>query len=198
MEALIIKTLVAFAIIIFFNQPTTTKVTLLPNDNEVSQIIVSNDSGKQVVNKPGDAVSVASKTEQPTAPTAVELEKIKLKHASLFAIQPQKVETFLLYFENNGTQLLPQSELLLTNIITSANDRSYPQINIIGHADATGDSQYNMELSYRRASAVAQLLKSKNPQEADYRIDSYGENDPLVISGNDAEPKNRRVEIQIW
>ncbi|WP_413700874.1 hypothetical protein ACLKMH_03460 [Psychromonas sp. KJ10-10] len=108
----------------------------MPNDNEVSQIIISNDSGKQVVNKPGDAVSVASKTQQPSAPSAVELEKIQLKHASLFAIQPQKVETFLLYFENNGTTLVPQSQLLITNVIASANNRSYPQINIIGHADA--------------------------------------------------------------
>ncbi|WP_413700873.1 OmpA family protein [Psychromonas sp. KJ10-10] len=61
-----------------------------------------------------------------------------------------------------------------------------------------GDSQYNMELSYRRATAVAELLQSKNPQEAEYRIDSYGENDPLVKSGKEVEPRNRRVEIQIW
>tara|TARA_R110001583_G_scaffold51161_11_gene159768 strand:- start:579 stop:1175 length:597 start_codon:yes stop_codon:yes gene_type:complete len=198
MEALIIKTLVAFALIIFFNQSTTTKVTLLPSDNEESHIIVSNDSGAQVVDKAGDAVSVDSKTETPSAPNAVELEQLKLKYASLFAIQPQKVETFLLYFENNSTTLLPKSQLLINNIIEEANNRSTPQINIIGHADAAGNSEYNMQISYQRASAIAELLKSKNTEEAEYRIDSYGENDPLVKSDNEVEPKNRRVEIQIW
>jgi outer membrane protein OmpA-like peptidoglycan-associated protein len=197
MEALIIKTLVAFALIIFFNQPTT-KVTLLPSDNEESQIIVSNDSGEQVVDKVGDAVSVDSKTENPSTPSAVELEQLKLKHSSLFAIQPQKVETFLLYFENNSTTLLPKSQLLIANIIEVANERSFPQINVIGHADAAGNSEYNMKISYQRASAVLELLKSKNTEEAEYRIDSYGENDPLIKSGNETEPRNRRVEIQIW
>mgnify|MGYP005990515405 CR=1 FL=1 len=190
--------IISVVFVVLLNIPTTTKVTLLPDEKENSQITVFNESGTQVVDKPGDAVAVASQSARPTAPKAVDLEKITLQHASLFAIQPQKSETFLLYFENNAADLLSESKLLIEKIIATANDRSSPIINIIGHSDAAGSSEYNLALSLKRATAVANLLQSENIKDVEYRIDSYGENDPLVKSGKEIEPKNRRVEVEIW
>ena len=190
--------IISVVFVVLLNIPTTTKVTLLPDEKENSQITVFNESGTQVVDKTGDAVAVASQSARPTAPKAVDLEKITLQHASLFAIQPQKSETFLLYFENNGADLLSESKLLIDKIIATANDRSSPIINIIGHSDAAGSSEYNLALSLKRATAVANLLQSENIKDVEYRIDSYGENDPLVKSGKEIEPKNRRVEVEIW
>jgi len=190
--------IISVVFVVLLNIPTTTKVTLLPDEKENSQITVFNESGTQVVNKSGDAVAVASQSTRPTTPKAVDLEKITLQHASLFAIQPQKSETFLLYFENNGAELLSESKLLIAKIIATANDRSSPIINIIGHSDAAGSSEYNLALSLKRAIAVANLLQSENIKDVEYRIDSYGENDPLVKSGKEIEPKNRRVEVEIW
>ncbi|WP_299662147.1 OmpA family protein [uncultured Psychromonas sp.] len=190
--------IISVVFVVLLNIPTTTKVTLLPDEKENSQITVFNESGTQVVNKSGDAVAVASQSTRPTTPKAVDLEKITLQHASLFAIQPQKSETFLLYFENNGADLLSESKLLIAKIIATANDRSSPIINIIGHSDAAGSSEYNLALSLKRATAVANLLQSENIKDVEYRIDSYGENDPLVKSGKEIEPKNRRVEVEIW
>ncbi len=189
---------ISVVFVVLLNISTTTTVTLLPDEKENSQITVFNESGTQVVDKSGNAVTVASKSLSPTPPNAVDLEKIKLEHASLFAIQPKKSETFLLYFENNGAQLLTDSKLIIADIITSANGRSSPIINIIGHSDAAGSSEYNLTLSLNRATAVAKLLQSENIKDVEYRIDSYGENDPLVKSGKEIEPKNRRVEVQIW
>lgn len=190
--------IISVVFVVLLNIPTTTKVTLLPDEKENSQITVFNESGTQVVDKPGDAVAVASQSARPTTPKAADLEKITLQHASLFAIQPQKSETFLLYFENNGADLLSESKLLIDKIIATANDRSSPIINIIGHSDAAGSSEYNLALSLKRATAVANLLQSENIKDVEYRIDSHGENDPLVKSGKEIEPKNRRVEVEIW
>lgn len=190
--------IISVVFVVLLNIPTTTKVTLLPDEKENSQITVYNESGTQVVDKPGDAVAVASQSARPTTPKAVDLEEITLQHASLFAIQPQKSDTFLLYFENNGAELLSESKLLIAKIIATANDRSSPIINIIGHSDAAGSSEYNLALSLKRATAVANLLQSENIKDVEYRIDSYGENDPLVKSGKEIEPKNRRVEVEIW
>lgn len=196
MEMLILITFVFVAAIAASS--STTKVTLLPGEKEHSQITISNDTGSRVVDKSGDAVIVLSKDDTPSLPKAVDLKKIKLNHAALFAIQPQQADTFLLYFENNGATLVNESKLLIANIIKSANDRNAPIINIIGHSDAAGSSEYNLALSYKRATAVANLLKSENINNVEYRIESYGENDPLIKSGKDIEPKNRRVEVEVW
>jgi outer membrane protein OmpA-like peptidoglycan-associated protein len=195
MEIFIVITL-AFAVLL--STSSETKVVLLPSEKENTQIIVNNQSGSQVVDKVGDAITVDSQTNNPSAPKAVDVEKIKSMHSSLFASQPQKADTFLLYFENGSDKLLNESQLLITTIIQSANDRNAPIINIIGHSDAAGSAEYNLKLSFERANAVAQLLQSANIKDAEYRIDSYGENDPLIKSGKEIEPKNRRVEVEIW
>ena len=195
MEIFIVITIV-FAI--FLSTSSTTKVILLPSEKENTQITVNNQSGSQVIDKVGDAIAVDSQTDNLSPPEAVDLEKIKSKHTSLFAIQPQKADTFLLYFENNDIKLLSESQLLVSAIAQSANDRNAPIINVIGHSDAAGSSEYNIELSYKRAAAVAQLLQSENIKDAEYRIESYGENDPLIKSGKEVEPQNRRVEVEVW
>jgi len=195
MEIFIVITL-AFAVLL--SNSESTKVTLLPSEKENTQISVINQSGSQVVDKVGDAITVDSQTVSPTTPKAVDLDKIKSMHSSLFAIQPQKADTFLLYFENSSAKLLNESQLLITTIVKSANDRNQPIINIIGHSDAAGSTEYNLKLSYERANAVANLLQSEHIKNAEYRIESYGENDPLIKSGKEIEPQNRRVEVEIW
>ncbi|MEG3753371.1 OmpA family protein [Psychromonas arctica] len=197
MEIFILVTF-TFVAILSATQSSTTKVTLLPDDKENSKIIVLNDSGSQVVDEQGFAVIVTSDVDTPTTPEQVDLEKIKLQHATLFAIQPKKPDKFLLYFENNGAVLLNESKLLISTIIEAAKTREAPILNIIGHSDAAGSTEYNLRLSTERANSVAKLLQSKNIKGAEYRIDSYGENDPLIKSDKEIEPQNRRVEVEIW
>lgn len=197
MEMFILITF-AFVAVLSATQSTTTTVTLLPDDKENSKIIVLNESGSQVVDEQGYAVIVTSDVDSPTPPEQVDLQKIKLQHAALFAIQPQKPEKFLLYFESNGVVLLNGSQLLVPTIIEAAKARKAPIINIIGHSDAAGSTEYNLKLSTERANAVAKLLQFENIKEAEYRIDSHGESDPLIKSDKQVEPKNRRVEVEIW
>jgi outer membrane protein OmpA-like peptidoglycan-associated protein len=64
---------------------------------------------------------------------------------------------------------------------------------IAGHTDALGDTAANLDLSKRRAQAVADLLASQGVDRSRLEVEGYGESRPLA--GRSAtDPANRRVE----
>jgi len=74
----------------------------------------------------------------------------------------------------------------------------YPQTQIVvaGHTDSAGSEQYNLELSLRRANAVADYLMSRGV--ARYRLGTEGRGELEPIASNDTasgRAQNRRVEI---
>lgn len=77
-------------------------------------------------------------------------------------------------------------------------------INLVGHADRLGESDYNVALSKRRVEAVAKALQ-KSGIAADKIISDYkGENIPAKSCEGERSPElieclfaNRRVEIEI-
>lgn len=78
--------------------------------------------------------------------------------------------------------------------------RNYPMIavEIVGHADAIGSDDYNMELSQRRAQSVGAILL--NDGIAYGRIDASGrgEWEPIASNANEwGRAQNRRVEIRL-
>ena len=71
------------------------------------------------------------------------------------------------------------------------------QVKVVGHASLTGDANYNLGLSARRAEAVAELLVNAYGINPDY-IEAYGrgETQPVMDEISDqANELNRRVEI---
>lgn len=78
--------------------------------------------------------------------------------------------------------------------------QKYPDTNIIiaGHTDSTGDANYNMELSKKRANAVADYLASKNVSRSRMTVNWYGETRPIASNDTkEGRAQNRRVEISI-
>jgi len=76
--------------------------------------------------------------------------------------------------------------------------RRYPrtQIVIAGHTDSVGSEEYNLQLSLRRANAVADYLISRGVERSRLGTEGHGELEP--IASNDTEQgrtQNRRVEI---
>ncbi|MGD8937646.1 MAG: OmpA family protein [Thiogranum sp.] len=69
---------------------------------------------------------------------------------------------------------------------------------IIGHTDSTGNAEYNMGLSKRRAQAVADYLVSTGVDADKLRVVGRGANDPIA-SNDTAEGRqaNRRVDIVV-
>ncbi|MCR8548742.1 OmpA family protein [Salipiger sp. P9] len=76
----------------------------------------------------------------------------------------------------------------------------YPNttVQVLGHTDSDGDAGYNLDLSKRRAQAVASLLISEGVPSSRVQAIGRGEDQP-VASNLTAEGKqqNRRVEIVI-
>ena len=68
------------------------------------------------------------------------------------------------------------------------------QVNVIGFADSRHTSQYNLDLSMRRAQAVADLIRSQAPRGAVIRVSAQGAE--RGKSRGEAE-RSRRVEIRI-
>lgn len=116
---------------------------------------------------------------------------------------------------NHGDYLvvnMPQDLLFATNSSTLSGSLTrdlnavaqsllkYPNstIQVVGHTDSTGDAAYNMDLSQRRASAVASVLRSNGVPSGRISAVGRGEDQPVATNLTpEGRAKNRRVEIFI-
>ena len=71
-------------------------------------------------------------------------------------------------------------------------------IRIEGHTDSVGSSEYNIDLSKRRANSVKTLLAQRGIAESRMETVGYGKTMPVADNTTEAgRQKNRRVEIKI-
>ena len=102
------------------------------------------------------------------------------------------------YFDTNKHDINAKSKENLAKLAKVFKD--YPETNIIveGHTDSSGDDNYNLELSKKRANSVTSFLKANGvPQN---RLTTYwhGETLPKYDNGTaDGRSKNRRVEFGV-
>ncbi|MEN8132419.1 MAG: OmpA family protein [Pseudomonadota bacterium] len=69
---------------------------------------------------------------------------------------------------------------------------------IVGHTDNTGNADYNLDLSKRRAQAVSDYLVETGTPAQKLRVVGLGETDPLASNDTkEGRIKNRRVEIVV-
>ena len=76
----------------------------------------------------------------------------------------------------------------------------YPQsvVTVTGHTDNTGSAAYNQDLSERRASSVASVLRTGGVASSRIRVVGAGENRPIATNQTAAgRAQNRRVDITI-
>ena len=76
----------------------------------------------------------------------------------------------------------------------------YPNsiIDVYGHTDSTGSEEFNLDLSDRRAKAVADYLVARGVARSRIRSQGFGESQPIDTNDTAAgRAKNRRVEILI-
>ena len=116
-----------------------------------------------------------------------------------------------LVFAYNSYKLKPEAKALLTQL-SKAFERvlenseireNIDAISIDGHADSMGNSDYNRELSARRATEVVNFMFSVNPNLENkfgryFAANGYSEFRP-ISTGNDEKSRaaNRRIEISI-
>jgi len=173
-------------------------VQLLPDpDGHVGQVVVTNQAGSAQLVQAGAAVRVADAKSAPTAPEALSTEESEALFGMSRRALPEKPVRFILYFDSETTRLTPESQALVPKVLATAKERDSHDIAVVGHASAAGDANYNIEISRRRAESVRKLLVKAGLPPEGIEVASHGSANPLVISSNPHEPKNRRVEITV-
>jgi len=101
-------------------------------------------------------------------------------------------------FAVNSTDISPQMRNTLDGVAQSMINYPNSLIDVMGHTDSTGSEQYNLDLSRRRADAVANFLTSRGVAGARIERIGYGEQYPVADNTTEAgRAQNRRVEIRI-
>lgn len=69
---------------------------------------------------------------------------------------------------------------------------------VSGHTDSQGRDEYNMDLSKRRASSVADYLKNRKLLADRFEVIGFGETKPVASNDtSEGRAQNRRVEITL-
>ncbi len=103
-----------------------------------------------------------------------------------------------LNFNTGTTQLTPESQPTVSNLVVIL--KAYPgaEVQLVGHTDSTGDAAANMKLSQDRASAVRDMLVNGGVDGNRIETAGYGQDKP--VASNDTEEgraKNRRTELVV-
>ena len=107
------------------------------------------------------------------------------------------VALYGIYFDTDKAVVKPDSRPTLEEIAKLL--RAQPQLNvvIVGHTDSQGGHDYNMDLSRRRADAIAaELAKSYQIGRTRLRTAGVGYLAPVASNASqDGRALNRRVEL---
>lgn len=101
-----------------------------------------------------------------------------------------------IYFETDKYDLLPQSFLVLNDIVKYLAKNPSINVEIIGHTDSVGEGYHNQELSENRAKSVQNYLINNGIDKN--RLTSKGNGSSKPIATNETESgrqENRRVEF---
>jgi OOP family OmpA-OmpF porin len=104
---------------------------------------------------------------------------------------------YSIYFDTGSAQVRPESAATLAEIAKLLGQRPALKLLVVGHTDNQGGYDFNLDLSRRRAEAVAQALVSEHGVAPD-RLRAAGVGYLSPVASNDTEAgraKNRRVEL---
>ena len=167
-------------------------------DGKTGEIVVTNKGGSQVLARPGDATEVKDANTPPSAPFRVEEAEIAKTFGPALAAQPAPPGLTLLYFRTGSTDIMAESEKLITEILQSVKARQSTDIRVVGHTDRVGMREGNYRLALDRAVQIKGILVSKGVDPAIIEVESHGEDNPLNPTQNEVpEPRNRRVEVTV-
>ena len=111
-----------------------------------------------------------------------------------------KVALYGITFDTDKDAIRPDSRPTLQEIAKLLSSNPRLKLHVVGHTDDQGKSDYNLDLSRRRAATVVRELTSAYGVAAS-RLDSFGCGMYAPVTSNDSEQgraKNRRVELVKW
>lgn len=110
----------------------------------------------------------------------------------------KKIQLRNIYFDLDKWDLLPRSFVELNKLKKILADNDRMQIEVHGHTDIQGESDYNIDLSMQRAQSVKKYLIEQGIDSARIDFKGFGSNAPIADNSDESGRKlNRRVEILI-
>jgi outer membrane protein OmpA-like peptidoglycan-associated protein/tetratricopeptide (TPR) repeat protein len=88
-------------------------------------------------------------------------------------------------FDVNDFHLNMAALLEVEKIADVMSNYTETQVELVGHADATGTAQHNMLLSFQRAEQIASYLEKKGIDRKRILVDGKGEDSPLAKDNNE-------------
>jgi outer membrane protein OmpA-like peptidoglycan-associated protein len=164
-------------------------------DGSTGAIIVDSGRGGQLVNRKNQGVTMDGAN---GAPFDVEAARLQADFAAARDAQPALPARYQFYFNTGGTSLTTESANFIPVVLEDVRQRGAAAVSIIGHTDTVGDDASNEKLGLMRARSIASMLQRTGLQALELSIVSHGKRNLLVpTADNVAEPRNRRVEVNI-
>ncbi len=101
-------------------------------------------------------------------------------------------------FATNSDAISANLYAALDDVAKVLNDYPATYVDVTGHADSTGADAYNLDLSQRRASSVANYINAKGVKPERLYVSGKGETMPKASNDTiEGRAINRRVEIEL-
>ena len=111
---------------------------------------------------------------------------------------PAVVDGNTIFFDSGDDAITPQAAAILDNLVTSYASTGQNMMLIVGHADRSGRSGYNLALSKLRALKVRSYLLARGIPAISIITEWAGESRPMVDTLDGIpDGQNRRVEISL-
>jgi outer membrane protein OmpA-like peptidoglycan-associated protein len=99
-------------------------------------------------------------------------------------------------FATESTAVKSDFERVLVSVATVLAEFDKTILEVTGHTDSTGSDAFNMQLSERRATAVASVLQSNGVAFERILTQGFGESRPIADNSTvEGRSQNRRVEL---
>jgi outer membrane protein OmpA-like peptidoglycan-associated protein len=113
-------------------------------------------------------------------------------------VQGQVLTFNNIYFDFDSAVIKAESHPVLDGIVAMFLENENARVQIAGHCDSDGSSEYNQGLSERRAASVFDYLVAHGVPARRLTTVGYGESQPLVPNTSDAnKAQNRRIEFTV-
>ena len=137
-----------------------------------------------------DGVVVDASVEVIKGAPAGKVSRFIVPAAALFAFDSAELS-------DDGKQAIEEYRQKWVDIVRPEWAGAYAGV-IIGHTDSTGDPEYNMGLSLRRAESVRDYLIETGAPAEKLRVVGRGMNNPIASNNTkDGRAENRRVEVVV-
>ena len=197
----------ALAALIFFmpccastsNTRGTRETIVLLSDaaGKTGAIIVASAGEEVLLSETGQAV-IIDKGSAPSVTFIISSESLATIASSALKALPPPPKRYVLYFDHDSVVLTNESHALFADMMKNINEIDPIKIVVAGHTDTLGTDEYNLELSYKRAKTIADMLSAQGVSPHIVEIVYYGKKIPIIQTGDQArEPRNRRTEVTV-